>query len=80
LQLTKKDGSIIHTICSVAFKPLGSLSASCPKQLSPIELDNDDGIDVNLDETAIPIPNQDGVGFHRVKEARNDKQGRLLQG
>jgi hypothetical protein len=24
-----------------------------------------------LDETAIPIPNQDGVGFRRVKEARN---------
>jgi hypothetical protein len=49
----EKDGSIIHTSCSVAFKPLGSLSASWPKRLSPIELDNDDGalqgIDVDLD-------------------------------
>jgi hypothetical protein len=54
LQLTEKDGSIIHTCCSVTFKLLGSLSASQPKLLSPIEFDNDDGIlqqgvDVNLE-------------------------------
>jgi hypothetical protein len=49
----EKDGSIVHTSCSVAFKLLGSLSASQPKLLSSIEFDNDDGIlqgvDVNLE-------------------------------
>ena len=34
--------------CFVAFQPLGSLCSSLPKQLSPLELDNE-GMDVDLE-------------------------------
>ena len=81
LQLTKKDGSIIHTCCSVTFKLLGSLSASQPKLLSPIELDNDDGtlqgIDVDLeylDDVSIFGCDNDDVWDHSGNEFSSDKE------
>ena len=81
LQLMEKDGSIIHTSCSVAFKLLGSLSASRPKLLSPIEFDNNDGIlqgvDVNLeylDDVSIFGCNTDDEWDHSGNEFRSDKE------
>jgi hypothetical protein len=39
---------IVCPSCFVAFRPLGSLCSSPPKQLSPLELDNE-GMNVNLE-------------------------------
>jgi hypothetical protein len=76
LRLTEKDCSIVHTSCSVAFKALGSLSASRPKQLSPLELDNDDGIDVDLeylDDVSLFGCNNDDVWDQSGNEFTSDK-------
>ena len=63
-----------------AFKPLGSLSASRPKQLSPIELDNDDGalqgIDVDLeylDDVSLFGCNNDDVWDQSGNDFTSDK-------
>jgi hypothetical protein len=81
LWLTEKDGPIIHTSCSVIFKPLGSLSASRPKLLSPIELENDDGalqgINVDLeflDDVSIFGCDNDNVWDHSGNEFSSDKE------